>query len=259
MLQNASISKKIFIFVIYLAAVFILLMIFYQNLNRDKKINPNSNNQGKLSGKEYIVSKTPVVDSAGKNYVLEVYSPDAFRKIAGFNDMWALVNEGDVLYDGDFWLKLLNSSGENPVRDSVYLSNQEYDASKERIYMIRSNEIGQPDIIAVETSGASTGMTAEFYYPHNGKLRRILFPSGKKDVYDTLTYSRRLRVTGKNRFQVAHFINSELGGYAFSDHILKPDKGKMWAAGAKEYFDEKIPKGEKLMEKWDKDSQFWVK
>ncbi|MFJ7680331.1 SH3 domain-containing protein [Peribacillus sp. NPDC097198] len=159
-----------------------------------------------------------IKDSKGSKYKVYMIAKNEQKAKAvfysdGWNITWAGAAEGDTLYKGDYKL-YLRKNGSNKI---TYTGNQKkdfiYNKTRHMIYSVPSKYKGQPDIYAIAEVMSSNFEEAQLYIVKDGKLKKV----------STIEYTQRLKITGKNTYQIASYDNSVGQWYIDS---LKLDTGK---------------------------------
>ncbi|KYC88614.1 hypothetical protein B4102_4003 [Heyndrickxia sporothermodurans] len=162
-------------------------------------------------------------DNKGKKCIVYVI-PTSEKKARGsnnakygWNTLWAGVNEGDLIYHGNYKLYIKKSGKKNVSYTGFKLKNYTYNATRKMMYSIPSKQKGQPDLFIISGTESSNFEYCEIYYIQNGKLKKA------KDAFE---YTLRPHNIGKNKYQVPAYNNAN-GKWYISDFKLALSSGKL--------------------------------
>lgn len=129
---------------------------------------------------------------------------------------WAGVNEGDLVYEGNYTLYTHKVGTSHIKKSRFYFQDYTLNATRKMVHVYPSSVKGQPDILAVAETGSSNVEEAQWYYMKNGELTKII----------DAAYTQRAKRISKNEFQVASYDNSD-GTWYFHDLVFNP-KNNTW-------------------------------
>jgi hypothetical protein len=188
-------------------------------------------------------------DENGVTYNVYIFSNNEKKKVTGRSDIWAGASEGDIWYTGDYHIAL-RKKGSNVVHIQRYdVVGYEYNYTRKMIYLLSSKNIGQPDIISFSTTECSNCREARMYYIKDGRIERVKIKTDD-DVDETLWYSEKPKVIGKNLYQSVVFTNTEDIGVHFNTYSFNPKTGVMTLIKTKSYINDQQELGDAIYKKW---------
>jgi hypothetical protein len=172
-----------------------------------------------------LVAKSRVTftlkDAQGTSYKGYIIGSREQKEIASWDSVWAGIDEGDVLYKGNYQVYLQKVGSDTITNTGIKINNYIYNATRKMIYMIPSKYKGQPDLFAIANTESSNLESANLFYVNRGKLFRV---KNTRDDYSwaTIFYTVRPYPTGKFTFQTRVYDNGE-GVWITYTWLFKPN------------------------------------
>ena len=178
----------------------------------------------KNSRKSYTIK-----DAKGSKYKVYMIGKNEIKAKASINgkygwDMiWAGAAEGDTLYKGDYKLYLRKNGSNKITYTGVQRKNYTYNKTRNMVHLIPSKHKEQPDLFNIAETMSSNYEEAQLYYVQKGKIKK---------VKQTLGYTLRPMITGKNTYKIASYSNVYIKWYITS-YKLDVNTGAMKSTSSK--------------------------
>jgi len=142
---------------------------------------------------------------------------------SGWNTVWAGADPGDLLYNGDYKL-YVRKNGSNQITYTGYQRKDYiYNKTRHMVYALPAKYKGQPDLFAIGETMSSNYEEAQLFYINNeGKVKKV----------QTLSYTYRPKITGKNTYQTVGY-NNAIGKWHVWNYRLDVANGKFKTTSTK--------------------------
>ena len=200
---------------------------------------------------------TVMHDEKGNEYQIYFLGINDHKWVAGPDDIWAAISEGDILFEGDFQIGLQPKGSNLVYIQPITIKDYQYNKTRDMVFTIQSQSVGRPDFLFVSTREASVGSSSSIYYIKDGVFRETK-TKVEDNLYEGLFFSTRPKIIGNNRIQLIDYYNAEPIGFEFSTYIFNPSTGIFSYQGSKFYFDEEWDEGKLKADRWIRESDYFV-
>ncbi|MGG3190610.1 Ig-like domain-containing protein [Priestia megaterium] len=213
----------------------------------------------KISLKEVngrIRYNTSLRDTKGQEYNVYVLALQDKRWIAGPDDVWAGVSEGDEIYEGDYQLGVQPKNESSVYLQDVKVKNYQYNRTKNMIFTFTLSK-DQSTFLLLSTREASISEGGPVYYLKDGQLKKATF-FDEGETSQELYFSSRPKPIGNNNIQLINYWNGGPIGWEFSTYQFNKNSGTFIYKGSKFYIDNDWNEGEQISKQWHNSPSFFV-
>ncbi|MEM4993412.1 hypothetical protein WKH56_12735 [Priestia sp. SB1] len=195
-------------------------------------------------------------DTKGQDYNVYVLSLQDKRWIAGPNDVWAGISEGDEIFEGDYQIGIQPTNESSVYLQDVKMKDYQYNKTRNMIFTLTLSK-HQPNFLFFSTREASVSEGGPAYYLKDGKLTKATFFE-EGETSQELSFSSRPKPIGNNNIQLINYWNGGPIGWEFSTYQFNKNSGTFIYKGSKFYIDNDSSEGEQVAKQWNNSPSFFV-
>ncbi|MBD8110008.1 hypothetical protein [Priestia megaterium] len=199
---------------------------------------------------------TSLLDTTGQQYNVYVLALQDKRWIAGPDDVWAGISEGDEIFEGDYQIGIQPKNKQSVYIQGVKMKNYQYNKTRDMIFTLTLS-MDQPNFLFLSTREASVSEGGPAYYLKDGKLTKATFFE-EGETSQELSFTSRPKPIGNNNIQLINYWNGDPIGWEFSTYQFNKNSGTFIYKGSKFYIDNDSNEGEQVAKQWNNSSSFFV-